>query len=120
MTVPGYLLHIGAVVQCTHTAPSAATPSAPRVLVSGQPVATVSSVWTVTGCLFQVPAPSGTVPSPCLRVQWATPSGHILVGGSAALLQPGLGTGAGTCLNAEQAPQGAPLVNQMQLRAAGT
>jgi hypothetical protein len=118
--MPGYLLHIGAVVQCTHGAPSAAAPSAPRVFVSGQPVATVASVWSVTGCLFQIPAPPGTVPSPCLTVQWATPSGRIFVGGSAAMLQPGPGVGAGACLNAEQAPQGPPVVNQMQLRAAGT
>jgi hypothetical protein len=53
-------------------------------------------------------------------VQWAMPSGRIIVGGSAALLQPGPGTGVGACLNAEQAPQGPPVVNQMQLRAAGT
>ena len=118
--MPGYLLHIGAVVQCTHAAPSTATPSAPRVLVSGQPVATVANLWSVTGCPFQIPAPPGTVPQPCIRVQWAMPSGRIIVGGSAGLLQPGPGTGAGGCLNAEQAPQGPPVVNQMQLRAAGT
>lgn len=118
--MPGYLLHVGAVVQCTHAAPSVTTPSAPRVFVSGQPVATVSNVWSVTGCPFQIPVGAGTVPQPCISVRWAMPSGRILVGGSAALLQPGPGTGAGACLNAEQAPQGAPVVNQMQLRAAGT
>jgi hypothetical protein len=120
MTMPGYLLPIGAVVQCTHAAPATATPSAPRVFVSGQPVATVASLWSVTGCPFQIPAGATTVPQPCLRVQWAMPSGRILVGGSAALLQPGPGTGAGACLDAEQAPQGPPIVNQMQLRAAGS
>ena len=116
----GYLLHIGAVVRCTHAAPSAATPSTPRVFVSGQPVATVSNVWSVTGCPFQIPVGAGTVPQPCIRVQWAMLSARVLVGGSPALLQPGPGTGAGTCLNAEQAPQGVPVVNEMQLRAAGT
>jgi hypothetical protein len=48
------------------------------------------------------------------------PSARIIVAGSAALLQPFPGSGAGACLNAEQAPQGPPVVNQMQLRAAGT
>jgi hypothetical protein len=114
--MPGYLLHIGAVVQCTHAAPATATPSAPRVLVSGQPVATVAGLWSVTGCLFQVPGP---VPQPCVLVKWAMPSARITVGGSPALLQPGTGTGAGACLNAAQAPQGPPIVNVMQLRAAG-
>jgi hypothetical protein len=118
--MPGYLLHIGAVVQCTHAAPSTATPAAPRVFVSGQPAATVTSVWSVAGCLFQIPVGAGTVPQPCVRVQWTMPSGRILIGGSAALLQPGPGTGAGACLNIEQAPQGVPVVSQMQLRAAGS
>lgn len=118
--MPGYLLSVGAVVTCTHSAPATATPGGPRVFVSGQPVATVASVWSVTGCPFQIPVGAGTVPQPCIRVQWAMPSGRIIVGGSAALLQPGIGSGAGACLNAEQAPQGSPLVNQMQLRAAGT
>jgi len=118
--MPGYLLHVGAVVQCPHQFPATTPPSAPRVFVSGQPVATVANLWSVTGCPFQIPAPPGTVPSPCLRVQWATPSARIIVAGSAALLQPSLGTGSGACLNAQQAPQGPPVVNQMQLRAAGT
>ena len=120
MTMPGYLLHIGAVVQCTHEAPSTATPPPPRVLVSGQPVAPVSSLWTVVGCPFQIPVGVGTVPQPCVRVQWIMPSERILIGGSPALLQPGPGTGAGVCLNVEQVPQGPPIVSQMQLRAAGT
>jgi len=114
--MPGYLLHIGAAVQCTHLAPAAATPGAPRVFASGMPVATVASVWSVAGCLFQV----SSVPQPCVRVQWTMPAGRIVIGGSAALLTPGIGTGAGTCLNAEQAPQGVPTVNQLQLRAAGS
>lgn len=117
MTMPGYLLHIGAVVQCTHEAPSTATPPPPRVLVSGQPVATTSSLWTVSGCPFEVPP---GVPQPCVRVQWVMPSDRISIGGSPALLQPGPGTGAGLCLNPEQAPQGPPVVIEMQLRAAGT
>lgn len=118
--MPGYLLHIGATVQCTHLAPATATPGAARVFVSGKPVATVTSVWNVAGCTFQIPVGTGSVPQPCLRVQWTIPSGRIVIGGSAALLTPGIGTGAGACLNAEQAPQGVPTVNQIQLRATGT
>ena len=115
--MPGYLLHVGATVQCTHQAPCTTTPNAPRVFVSGRPVATVANVWTVTGCLFTLPGP---VASPCLRVQWSMPSSRILVGGSPALLQPGPGPGAGLGLNAQQAPQGPPVVGQIQLRATGT
>lgn len=118
--MPGYLLHAGATVQCTHQAPCVTTPSAPRVFVSGMPVTTVADLWTVTGCLFQIPPPVGPTPSPCVRVQWAMPATRIVVGGSPALLQPSPGVGAGTCLNAMQVPQGPPVVGQMQLRAIGT
>lgn len=118
--MPGYLLHIGAAVQCPHKAPATGTPPAPRVFVSGQPVATLAGPWAVTGCQFQIPVGAGTVPQPCLRVQWTMPSARVKVGGSPALLQPFPGAGAGACLNAEQAPQGPPVVNQMQLRAAGS
>lgn len=116
--MPGYLLHVAAVVQCTHQAPCTTPPNVPRVFVSGQPVATVANVWTVAGCPFQTPTPV-PVPSPCVRVQWAMPATRILVGGSPALLQSGVGTGAGLCLNPAQVPQGPPVVSQMQLRTAG-
>ena len=36
--MPGFLLHVNALVQCTHAAPATIIPSQPRVLVSGQPV----------------------------------------------------------------------------------
>lgn len=60
--MPGVLLHVGAVVQCTHQAPAATAPTQPRVLVSGQPVATTVNLYTVAGCPFTLPGPK---PSPC-------------------------------------------------------
>jgi hypothetical protein len=117
--MPGLLLHVGAVVQCTHLAPATIAPTQPKVLVSGQPVATADTSIGVTGCPFQVPAPSGTKPQPCVTIKWAMVSTKVLVGGKPALLGPAPGAGAGMCQSAEQIPQGPPTINQMQLRVSG-
>ena len=66
--MPGFLLHVGAVAQCTHAATAAIAPSQPRVLVNGQPVATMASVISVAGCPFQIPFGVGTKPQPCVLI----------------------------------------------------
>ena len=114
--MPGMLLHVGAVVQCPHMAPANTPPTQPRVLVSGQPVATTANLYVVAGCLFTLPGPK---PSPCVRVEWSTPATRILVNGLPALLTPGPGPGAGLCLSPEQAPQGPPMIAAIQLRVMG-
>lgn len=111
--MPGLLLHVGAVMQCTHSGLVTTAPTQPRVMVSGQPVATTSNLLTVAGCVFTVPGPK---PQPCVRVQWANVSARVLVGGLPPLLQVGPGVGAGVCLSAEQIPQGPPIVGTMQAR----
>ena len=114
--MPGMLLHVGAVVQCPHMAPANTPPTQPRVLVSGQSVATTANLYVVAGCLFTLPGPK---PSPCVRVEWSAPATRILVNGLPALLTTGPGPGAGLCLSPEQAPQGPPMVAAIQLRAMG-
>jgi hypothetical protein len=116
--MPGVLLHVGAVVQCTHLAPATIAPGQPRVLVMGQPVATTANMTTVAGCPFTLP---GLKPSPCVRVQWTMPATRVLVGGAPALLQtpPGPGPGAGLGLSPEQLPQGPPMVTAVQARVLG-
>ena len=109
--MPGLLLHTGALVQCPHLAPAAITPPQTKVLVSGQPVATATAKITVAGCPNPAPA---TPASPCTTVVWQLLSTRVKVAGQAVLLQPAPGTGQGLCQNPSQAPQGAPLVNQLQ------
>ncbi len=111
--MPGFLLHVGATVQCTHAAVATTPPAQPRVLVSGLPVATVANLWTVAGCPFTVPGPK---PQPCIRIQWTMPSARVLVNGQPAVLAPAPGPGAGLCLSAEQIPQGPPIVGAVQAR----
>lgn len=118
--MPGFLLHIGAQVQCFHQAPATVAPTQRNVIVGGRPVATTDSAIAVTGCPFQVPAPSGTKPQPCVTITWGTVATKVLVGGRPALLGPAPGTVPGVCRSAEQLPQGTPVLGQVQTRASGT
>jgi hypothetical protein len=118
--MPGFMLHVGATIQCTHLAPAATAPTQPRVLVSGQPVAVSSNVILVAGCLFQIPTPGGPKPQPCVKVQWGLQSTRVLVMGQPALLQPSPGTGPGICQSVEQIPQGPPTVSALQMRVMAT
>lgn len=115
--MPGFLMHTGAVMNCTHGMPAQIPPAQPRVLVSGQPVATMASLITVTGCPFTLPGPK---PQPCLTVKWLMPAARVLVMGQPALVQPTPGPGQGLCLSPEQAPNGPPLVAFMQPRVFAT
>ena len=117
--MPGLMLHVGAVMSCTHQAPASTAPTQPRVLLGTQPVALSSNIILVAGCPFQVPTPAGVPkPQPCVKVQWAMLSTRVLVTGQPVLLQapPGSGAGAGMCQSIEQIPQGPPTEKTMQTR----
>lgn len=106
--MPGFLLHLGAVVQCAHA--GRATPSAPfpRVLVSGQPVATVAAPWLVAGCPFP-PPPNGN--GPCVSAQFVSSAVRVLCGAQPVLLFDS---------QAVCAPTGTPLIAAgAQARVAG-
>jgi uncharacterized Zn-binding protein involved in type VI secretion len=110
--MPGFLLHVGASAICPHGGQITIIPSNPRVLVSGQPVATSADTTLVAGCAFNV---SGK-PQPCIKVQWLVPAARVKVSGQPALLQ----TSPGLCQSAEQIPQGPPNVIAGQMRVQGT
>ena len=94
MPVPA--LHLGAVVTCTHAGP--ATPAAPfpRVLLSGQPVVTLSSPYVITGCAL-----TGTPNPPCVTGQWLAGAARVLAGGVPVATMGG----ASTCI-----PTGTPML----------
>ena len=93
---------------CTHGGPAQVTPTQSRVMVSGQPAATMADVDTVSGCPY---APGGT-PSPCVTLQWTVPAARVTIAGSPALLQ----SSQPLCL-----PNGTPgNVVQTQPRVVGT
>lgn len=111
--MPGLVLHVNAGCQCAHLAPATIAPTQTRVLVSGQPVATMASQIAVTGCPFQFPPGK---PQPCKTVQWTMPSIRVWIGGVPAMLLPALGPGPAVCLSDKKIPQGQPMLSAVQLR----
>jgi hypothetical protein len=114
--MPGPLYHVGAQGMCPHAGQVSTVSSNTRVLVGGQPVATIADVSTVAGCPFQVPIGTGTKPQPCVTVKWLVPAARVKVNGQPALLQ----TSTGLCLSAEQIPQGPPTITVNQTRVIAT
>ena len=117
--MPGLLLHVGATMQCTHFGVATIAPSQARVLVSGQPIATMASVIAVAGCPFMIPG-TPPIPQPCVLVKWLMPSVRFLVSGQPAALTPGPGSGPGLGQCAQQIPQGPPIVGVVQVRVTGS
>jgi len=81
--MPGFLLHAGAQVTCSHGGQAQPTAPDPTVLVSGQPVTTQAAPYVVAGCALP-PPPAGN--GPCLTAQWVTGSTRVLVNGVPVLL----------------------------------
>jgi uncharacterized Zn-binding protein involved in type VI secretion len=80
--MPGFLLHLGATVQCAHAGQAQPTVTNPRVTVSGQPIVTQPAPYNVAGCPFNV---SGS-PVPCVTAQWVTGATRVLSNGMPVLL----------------------------------
>jgi hypothetical protein len=94
--MPGPILHFGATVLCAHGGQAMPTAPVPRVLVSGQPVATIVPPYVVAGCPF--PPVSG---GPCVTGQWVVGAVRVLAMGQPVAIQ----TGVAVC-----APTGTPLL----------
>ena len=106
--MPGFLLHVGATVLCSHAGQAQATMSNPRVKVGGQPITMQPAPYTVTGCTL--PPPPGAN-GPCVTAQWVVAATRVLAGGQPVLLQDS---------QAICAPTGTPLmIVQTQIRVKG-
>jgi len=106
--MPGQVLNVGATIQCPHAGSVSIVSSNTRVMLGGQPAATIEDNFPIAGCPFTV----GPKPQPCIKVQWIVPALRVLVNKKAVILQ----NSTGLCLSAEQAPQGPPNVLATQLR----
>jgi hypothetical protein len=115
--MPGFLMHVGAGMQCPHGGMATIAPSQTRVVVSGQPIATMSSVMSVAGCVFTVPGPK---PQPCVLVKWAMPSTRFVVSGQPVALIAAPGAGPAIAQSADQIPAGPPIVSAVQARVIGS
>lgn len=94
--MPGSVVHVGAVVTCSHAGQAHPTAPVTRVLVSGQPVATIASPYVVTGCTL---ASSGSLP--CVTGQWTAGAVRVKALGAPVVVQGG----ASICV-----PTGTPMV----------
>jgi hypothetical protein len=104
--MPGYLLHVGAVVQCAHQGMAQPIIRNPRVRVMGQNVVTRVSVYSVSGCVLP-PTQGG----PCVMASWLTAAVRVRANGLPLLLMDS----KATCN-----PTGTPLtVVSTQLRVKG-
>lgn len=72
--MPGPLLHVGATVLCAHGGSAMPTAPNPRVMVNGQPTATMSAPYSVAACAFNVAG----APSPCVTAQWVVAATRVL------------------------------------------
>jgi hypothetical protein len=107
--MPGFLLHVGASVLCSHAGQAQPTVPNPRVTVMGQPTVTLGTPYAVAGCTL--PPPPGAN-GPCVSAQFLTAAARVTSGGRPLLLLDS---------QAICAPSGTPLViSATQTRVTGT
>jgi len=104
--MPGFLVHVGATVLCSHAGQATPTVPNPRVTVSGQPTVLLTSPYVVAGCTFPPPPAAN---GPCVSAMFMTGTTRVLSNGLPLLCQ----SSQGIC-----APTGTPVfVVLTQLRA---
>jgi hypothetical protein len=99
------LLTTASTMMCPHGGTVTAVPGQSQTTASS-PVLRMSDTCTIAGCAFVI----GTVPSPCVTVQWVQGCAKVQAGGDFALNE----SSVGLCLAATQAPQGAVLIQNTQ------
>jgi hypothetical protein len=82
--MPGPIVHLGATVMCTHAGTAMPTSPFPRVMVSGQPVVTLTTQYVIIGCGL-----TGTSTPPCVTGQWVVGAVRVTAGGVPVAIQTG-------------------------------
>ena len=107
--MPGFLLHVGATVLCSHGGQAQATVPNPRVTVSGQPTAAITSPYVIAGCALPPPIAAN---GPCVTAQFVSAATRVTSNGQPLLLFDS----QATCV-----PTGTPLmIVQTQVRVTAT
>ncbi len=81
--MPGFLLHVGATVLCSHAGQAQPTVPNPRVTVSGQPTVTLPTPYVVAGCTLPPPSVAN---GPCVTAQFVTSAVRVTSNGQPLLL----------------------------------
>ena len=106
--MPGFLLHLGATVLCSHAGQAQPTTVNPRVTVSGQPTVTLTSPYVVAGCALPPPPAAN---GPCVTAQFVSAATRVTSNGQPLLLLDS---------QAICAPTGTPLlITVTQVRVSG-
>lgn len=108
----GFTVNTASTLLCPHGGSVSIISANTRVKAESMYAALQSDQYVVGGCPFQIPVGVGTVPSPCLTVQWVLTDLRVRVNGA-----PSLSVGSvGLCLNAMQVPQGPVVIVNTQKR----
>ena len=75
--MPAPVLHLGATVLCSHAGQATPLAPFPRVMVSGQPVVTLTSPYAIAGCAL-----STTSTPPCVTGQFVSGAVRVVAGGA--------------------------------------
>lgn len=81
--MPGFILHVGATVLCSHGGQAQPTVPNPRVTVMGQPTVAITSPYVVAGCAMPPPTAGN---GPCVTAQFVTSALRITSMGQPLLL----------------------------------
>ena len=82
--MPGFLLHLGATVQCSHAGQATPVAPNPRVTVGGQAIVTMPGNYTVAGCTMPPPTAGN---GPCVTASFLSAATRITSNGQPVLLQ---------------------------------
>lgn len=96
--MPGFLVHVGAQVLCSHAGQATPTAPNPRVTVSGQPTVVMTTPYVIAGCTFPPPPAAN---GPCVTAQWLNGTTRVLSNGQPLVVQ----SSQGIC-----APTGTPVL----------
>lgn len=106
------ILDGGATISCPHGGSVTVRPGATKVKLGGQPPFVLDDFAVaepaISGCAFMM----GTVPSPCMRIQWMMPALRVKVESSPVLLS----SSVGLCMSAAGVPQGTAIVSGFQTK----
>lgn len=81
--MPGFLVHVGATVLCSHGGQAQPTAPNPRVMVNGMPTVTQPTLYAVAGCALPPPPAAN---GPCVTAQFLTGSTRVLSNGQPLIL----------------------------------
>ena len=81
--MPGFLVHFGAQVMCSHGGQAQPTAVNPRVMVSGQPTVLLTTPYLVAGCALPPPPVAN---GPCVSAQWLSGTTRVTSNGQPLLV----------------------------------